>query len=139
MKAFTALLLSMLLLVGIAGVAAAQTAAPTPGAPGSTTGNPESKPDNPTDRRSDPAPASPSVRTDRAPDVNVDVRTQRDGDSPSALPRTSTETTRIFGLSPTMAILIAAALFVVVILALVSMTRNGGSRTDTHLDLDRRP
>lgn len=110
-------------------MARAQTGSPT--APGSTTANPEAKPDNPTDRRNDPAPAAPPIRTDRAPDVTVE--------SPSAFPRTSTESTRIFGLSPTMAIVLAAVLFVVVILALVSMTRGGGSPTDTHIDVDRRP
>lgn len=134
MKAFAVLLLSALLAVGLVGGALAQSSAP---GPGSTTSNPETKPDNPTDTRNDPAPASPGVQRDQpqaAP--SPDVRTERPSDSPSALPHTS-ESRGILGLSPTALVLIGAGLFVLVILALVSMTRNASTRT--HIDVDRRP
>lgn len=140
MKAFAVSLLSALLAVGLVGGALAQSSAPP--APGSTTSNPETKPDNPTDTRNDPAPASPGARRDQpqatppSSDVEVDVKTDRSGD-PSALPRT-TESRRILGLSPTALVLIGAGLFVIVLLALVSMTRNGSTRSDTHIDFDRR-
>ena len=140
MKAFTVLLLSALLALGLVGGAFAQSSAPP--APGSTTSNPETKPDNPTDTntRNDPATASPGVRPDQpqsSTDVKVDAKTERRDDSPSAAPRTS-ESRRILGLNPTALVLIGAALFVVVLLALVSMTRNGSTRADTHIDFDRR-
>jgi hypothetical protein len=75
------------------------------------------------------------------PDVNVDTRTgsgngARSEDGGAALPRqTSRETPGLFGLSPTTAALLAAALFIIVVLAVVSMTRG---RSDTRVDLDRR-
>ena len=59
-------------------------------------------------------------------------------ESAAASPRT-TESRRIFGLDPTAAVLIAAAILVVVVLSLVAMTRGSAetiSRTD--IDLDRR-
>jgi hypothetical protein len=133
MKAFAVLLLSVLLAVGLVGGALAQSSAP---APGSSTSNPETKPDNPTDSRNDPAPASPGAQRDQK--TTPDVRSDRPGESPSALPR-STESRGILGLSPTMLVLIGAALFVVVVLALVSMTRNPSTRSNTHIDYDPRP
>jgi hypothetical protein len=123
MKAFAVLLLSVLLAVGLVGGALAQSSAP---AAGSSTSNPESKPDNPTGTRNDPAPASPGAPRDQK--TTPDVRSDRPAESPSALPR-STESRGILGLSPTMLVLIGAALFVVVVLALVSMTRNAGTRS----------
>jgi hypothetical protein len=74
----------------------------------------------------------------------VDIKDNRSGSTGggsdvSASPRTSGEGRRIFGLEPTAAVLIAAAILVVVILALVAMTR-GASETSAHtdIDLDRR-
>jgi hypothetical protein len=57
----------------------------------------------------------------------------------SASPRTTESSRRIFGLDPTAAVLIAAAILVVVVLALVAMAR-GSSDTVSHtdIDLDRR-
>src|SRR5688572_29006718 len=138
MKTFAVLLSSVVLVIGLVGGALAQSGAPGPG-PGGTTSNPETRPDNPTDRGSDPAPSSVERRdqtqvTTPGSDVKVDVRSR--DESPATSPRTG-ESSRIFGLSPTAFMLIVAGLFVVVILALVSMTR-GGSRPDTHIDLDRR-
>jgi hypothetical protein len=51
----------------------------------------------------------------------------------SASPRTGSESQRIFGLEPTAAILIGAAILLVIALALVAMAR-GSSDTD----IDRR-
>jgi len=142
MKALAIALVCTLLALGLVVGAGAQTA----GQPGSGTANPEAKPDNPTDRRNDPAPqpANPQVESstrvtvpgsaDR-PGVNVDVRSGRDDGA--ALPRQSTrETPGIFGLSPTVVALLAAALFIIVVLAVVAMTRGG---SETRVDLDRRP
>jgi hypothetical protein len=134
MKAFGVLLLSVLLAVGLVGGALAQSGAP---AAGSSTSNPETKPDNPTDTRNDPAPASPGAQRDQKT-TTPDVRSERPGESPSALPR-SIDSRGILGLSPTVLVLIGAALFVVVVLALVSMTRNPSTRSHTHIDYDPRP
>lgn len=130
----------LLLVLGLAAGVTAQTA-PAPSAPGSSTSNPETKADNPTDRRIDPAPQSSPPTMDRpsgsvpaAPDVRSE---QRRDDSGSALPRTSTESTRVFGMNPTAAVLLAGAILIVVILAIVAMTR-GGPSTDTRVDVDRR-
>jgi hypothetical protein len=134
MKAFAVLLLSILLAGGLVGGALAQSSAP---APGSSTSNPETKADNPTDTRNDPAPASPGAQRDQPKTTAPDVRSERPSESPSTLPR-STESRGILGLSPTVLVLIGAALFIVVILALVSMTRNASTRSNTHIDYDRR-
>jgi hypothetical protein len=134
MKTFSVLLLSALLAVGLVGGAIAQST--TPPAPGGTT----SPADKPTDTKNDPAPAAPSAQRDQPPatapsaDVKVDVKTDRSSESPSALPRTD-ESRRILGMNPTALVLIGAVLFVVVIVAIVSMTRNA---RDTHIDLERR-
>jgi hypothetical protein len=139
MKTFAVLLSSVLLVIGLVGGALAQSGAP---GHGSTTSNPETTPDNPTDRGNDPAPSSVGRRdqtqvTTPGSDVKVDIQSERRDESPATSPRTG-ESSRIFGLSPTAFMLIVAGLFVVVLLALVSMTR-GGSRPDTRIDLDRRP
>jgi hypothetical protein len=68
-------------------------------------------------------------RSDRS-DVTVNNRDA--GDTAAASPRTG-DSTRIFGMSPTAAIILASALLVVVILAIVAMTRTAGS----HVDIDR--
>src|SRR5262245_16355301 len=57
MKAFAVLLLSALLAVGLVAGAFAQSSPPAP--PGSSTSNPETKADNPSDSRNDPGPAGP--------------------------------------------------------------------------------
>jgi cobalamin biosynthesis Mg chelatase CobN len=88
---------------------------------------------------SGPAAAQPS---DRKPDVNVNVE-KRDGsearrdrdDGGAALPRAAAEDrTRIFGMTPAAAVVIGVALLVVVILAIVAMTRSG---EPTFIDRDR--
>jgi hypothetical protein len=145
MKALAVVLMSTLLTLGLVVGAGAQTT----GQPGSGTANPETKADNPTDRRNDPAPQSGTPQVDTStrvrvpgpagerPDVNVDVRTGRDDGS--ALPRqTPRETPGLLGLSPTTVALLTAALFIIVVLAVVAMTRSGGA-SGTRIDVDRRP
>lgn len=122
MKTFAIILIGTLLAVGLVVGAEAQTV----GQPGSGTANPEAKPDNPTDRRNDPAPQPATPQRDSSPR----------GDDGAALPRqTSPETPGIFGLSSTFVALLAAALFIVAVLAVVAMTRGGSER---RADLNRR-
>ena len=101
-------------------------------------------------------PPAPSVPADSsasapkpAPDVKADIKTEhRDttvqsrpadradrNDSPSALPRSTTERSTIFGLNPTAAVVLGAALLLIVILAIVAMGR--GASTTTYIDPDR--
>lgn len=139
MKTFAIILIGTLLAVGLVVGAEAQTV----GQPGSGTANPEAKPDNPTDRRNDPAPQPATPQRDTSPRVtvpgsanrpDVDVRSGRDDGA--ALPRqTSPETPGIFGLSSTFVALLAAALFILAVLAVVAMTRGGSER---RADLNRR-
>jgi len=135
MKAFAVLLLSALLAVGLVGGAFAQSSPPAP--PGSSTSNPETKADNPSDSRNDPAPASPGAQRDQPKTTAPDVRSDRPSESPSTLPR-SNDSRTILGMSPNVLVLLGAVLFIVVILALVSMTRNASTRSTTHIDYDRR-
>ena len=129
MRAFAISTLTFVLALGIAAGALAQTTTSPP--PASA---PSVQP---------PASSAPQVTTpgtsssDSSRNDSVTTRTER-RDGVAASPRTTPESTRIFGLNPTAAALIAAALLVVVILAIVSMSR-GASRTDTHVDLNRRP
>ncbi|HET9490517.1 MAG TPA: hypothetical protein VFR64_12280 [Methylomirabilota bacterium] len=131
MKTLVISAISTLLGLGLVAGAEAQAT----GQPGSGTALERPAPP-PGDRPS----TAPGASTDR-PDVNVDARTgsgngARSEDGGAALPRqTSRETPGLFGLSPTTAALLAAALFIIVVLAVVSMTRG---RSDTRVDLDRR-
>ncbi len=87
-----------------------------------------------------PAPDRSSSSSSTSVDVlknesRADVGKDR-SDLGSASPRTTTsESRRIFGLEPTAAILIGAAILLVVILALVAMSR-GSSDTTSHTDID---
>ena len=90
-----------------------RTLAQTSSAPPSGTPSPSTQPD---------APAPPAVERPGA------------ADDPAALPRGPVERTTIFGMSPTGAVIVAASLLVVVILAIVAMTRNNTA----YIDLDRR-
>ena len=99
----------------------------------------------------DTGKSAPSARTDSSgvttsdrssTSTSVDVlknepRTDagRNDNIGSASPRTSTTDRRFFGLEPTAAILIGAAILLVVILALVAMAR-GSSDTVSHTDID---
>lgn len=138
MKPFAAVVLSAALVAGTVSIVLAQaTPAPAPSTSQPSASTPPSQPSTPA------APSAPSGRTnvnvqsrsDRTPDVNVktDVRDE----SPAASPRAA-DRGRILGMHPTAAVILGAALLVVIIIALVAMTRGGGVRSDTHIDLDRR-
>ena len=99
------------------------------------------------DRRPDMGPASqdrsanpmPGAETPRAPDVKIDNRTEvnpdRSGDV-SASPRTSVQETRIFGLTPTAAVLVAAGIILVLVMGIIALS---GTRTsNTRIDIDDR-
>jgi len=142
MKALALTALTLVLALGLVAGAVAQTTTPPSGGtttqPGASTPPPASAPS----AQSPSTPGTPQTTapgtssSDSSKDVNVRTRTERP-DGVDASPRTSTDSRRVFGLNPTAAALIAAALLVVVILAIVSMSR-GASRTDTHVDVDRR-
>ena len=75
----------------------------------------------------------PSVRPD-TPAAPAAVERPDAANDPAALPRGLVERTTIFGMSPAAAVIVAASLLVLVILAIVAMTRD----TNTYIDLDRR-
>lgn len=104
------------------------------GAPAATPGEKSSGPDA-ASGSSNTQVTTPTAPSGRAGDTNVQI--DRRDDTPAASPRTSGSETRIFGVSPLVAVLIAAALLVVVILAIVSMSR-GGSTHSERIDIDRR-
>lgn len=118
MKAFAMTLIGTLLALGLVTGADAQTGGPA--APGTV---------NPEPKGTSTPPAGPGA-VDRP---NVGVEPGRDGGA--ALPRQGTpETPGIFGLSPTTVALLAALLFIVIVLAV--MARNRGSQP--RIDVDRR-
>ena len=135
MKAIGLLLVVVLMLLPV-GVTVAQTA-PADTKPDATAPAPSEK---------SGVDANANIRAnDKGADVNANIKSGpsaerapsvRDSDG-SASPRTSApQRTTVFGLSPTGAIVIAAALLVVVILAIVAMARSG-DRT-TYVERDRR-
>jgi hypothetical protein len=127
--------MSLLAMLGIASAAIAQS----PSAPPSSTERPTPAPASPApggDQSSSNQPAATPPSDAAKPDVKIENKfeqrsqgTDRPSD-PSALPRAATERTTIFGLSPMAAVIIAAALFVVVILAIVAMTRDSTPSVD---------
>lgn len=122
--------------------------APALAQPGGSPSSPENRPAGPapsTDQGSPPAnpgattapggsvtqdPRAQGDRTATPPGAVTRPRADTDGAADgSALPRSTTvERTTIFGLSPTATILIGAALLIVVILAIVAMTRTTDTR-----------
>jgi hypothetical protein len=153
-----ALWLCAFLVLGLATGAVAQTATPSPANQADTSGQPAAAAGKTADAsgtmrdtsRNANVDVGGNVRTDRAPsnptpsnrgaDVNANVDKRDGGDgqaSGSALPRSAAggERSTIFGLSPAAAVVIGAALLVVVILALVAMTRSGES---TYIDREPR-
>jgi hypothetical protein len=98
----------------------------------------------------DESPSGASARTETPPAVpapdrsssssstSIDVKADTGkGDIGSASPRTGGESRRIFGLEPTAALLIGAAILLVVVLALVAMARGGETSSHTDVDLRR--
>ncbi|HEY3064274.1 MAG TPA: hypothetical protein VGL09_00655 [Methylomirabilota bacterium] len=146
-------LLSVLFLMGtVAGVSAQQGSAPSatpdpkPAAPApadkTDTSTPpkasDSKAESSSQASSPSSPASPGATgSSSSSSTTTVVPDTSKSDGGSALPRsTAVERTTIFGLSPTAAVLIGAALLLVVILAIVAMTRNADT---TRIDVDTRP
>jgi hypothetical protein len=133
MKSIAVVLILALAALGVAAAADAQTGNSPAGTQAPA----------PPAASSDSSSASGSVSTprggvqgqvdiDRRSDVQAPPRTDATRtDDGSALPRSVvTERTTIFGLSPTAALVIAAALLVVVILSIVAMTRSN----DTYIE-----
>jgi hypothetical protein len=127
MKSLAIALLVALAALGLASGALAQTQPP-----GSTIAPAPGLPDRASARESrgdrDTTPGAATRGPDAAAaDRNAEDRT----DDVSALPRaTAADRTTLFGLSPASAIVIAAGLLVVVVLAIVAMTRSD----DTYFD-----
>lgn len=148
-KALVVAVLGMFVALGLGTAVIAQQTDSSSGAAS------ESQPANPTDKSS--GSSSPSATTPKANDqgpatsampsqdrssssstTSVEIKPgQRSdsGESVAASPRTSSESRRIFGLDPTAAVLIAAAVLVIVVLALVAMSR-GGTEPSSHTDID---
>ena len=86
----------------------------------------------------DAAPKAPEVKMpDTKVDVDIKASTENKSDDAAASPRTGdVQRTGFFGLSPTAAIIVSAAILLVVILAIVAMTNSGNT---TYIDrTDRR-
>jgi len=151
MKALMAVLITtMVFAIGPVTAAIAQTGTTPPGGSSAPGGGAEKPAPGATSPGGSPgAPSSDrgaDVKIDNRatggsqpsrPGVDVDIKADRSDDGAAASPRTGGESTRIFGVSPTVAVLIAAVLFVVIVLAIVSMTRGGGTHTE-RIDVDRR-
>jgi hypothetical protein len=123
MKTLALALSSFLLSAGLVTGAVAQSspAAPDTRPPGEVTA---------------PAPSGDAKDTranDRRPDMGPAAQ-DRSGDV-AASPRTSVEETRIFGLTPTAAVLVAAGIILVLVMSIIALS---GTRSDTHIDVDRR-
>ena len=91
-----------------------------------------------------PAPSGDASKDTRANDRRPDMgRASQDraatpdrSDDVAASPRTSVEETRILGLSPTAAVLVAAGIILVLVMGIIALS---GSRTsETRIDIDDR-
>jgi cobalamin biosynthesis Mg chelatase CobN len=120
--------LSLLLLGGLAFDVSAQQSAPpaaAPSAPPTETTKPEATPSQP----AAPSPAAPSGQmrqdTPQPPSTNT---IERSTEKTTVVDRDSG---RIFGMQPTVAMIIGAVLLVVIVLGLVAMSRRGDT-TEVH-------
>lgn len=139
MKLSIMALVSAFLLFGLVTVGVAQTnppadtSSPSATAPGRDAAKPSTEPAKPS------VDIKGEVKTDNR-DATIDARSGRSDrrDDVSALPRSTTTVERqtIFGLSPTVALIVGGALLLVVILAIVALGRGGSS--DVYVDRDRR-
>jgi len=142
-----ALSVVMALVLAVAGGAAAQQAPSSP--PGATqAGAPSQAPSDgkntnvevniggaprPSTEAPQAAPAAPTQAQTKFPAAKGDNRADSSKDDVAASPRSgSAPQSSIFGLTPISAVAIAAALLVVVILAIVAMTRSNDTYIDTH-------
>ena len=134
MKKFALVVVSVLLLLPLVTVAAAQTSTPD-ARPQAAPAPPANQPPADDATKAPADRANEGVKTEAprpAPDVNINNRTEIKPDSSgSALPRTAVERTTVFGLSPLAAANLGAALLVVVVLAIVAMSRNSAPDIDT--------
>ena len=111
MKAFTVLVLSLFLTAGLVGAASAQSDAPK-------------APDVKTpDVKIDIKPPDVKPPDVKPPDVKIEGKIETKQESPAASPQTEVGGGRIFGMNSTVALVVGAAFVLVVILALVAMTR----------------
>ena len=116
-KAVTAVFGSMLLAITLtAGMAVAQS-----GAADSTKDSTTSQPAQPSqpDQSSQPAAPSEMKQSDSRTDVRSDSRSEK--------VIVETERTKFLGLDPMVAMVVGAVLFVIVIMAIVSMSRKSSS------------
>ena len=119
-KAVTAVFGSMLLAITLtAGMAVAQSGA-ADSTKDSTTSQP-AQPSQPDQSSQSSQPAAPSEM--KQSDSRTDVRS----DSRSEKVIVETERTRFLGLDPMVAMIVGAVLFVIVIMAIVSMSRKSSS------------
>jgi hypothetical protein len=119
-KAVTAVFGSMLLAITLtAGMAVAQSGA-ADSTKDSTTSQP-AQPSQPDQSSQSSQPAAPSEM--KQSDSRTDVRS----DSRSEKVIVETERTKFLGLDPMVAMIVGAALFVIVIMAIVSMSRKSSS------------
>ena len=123
-KAVTAVFGSMLLAITLtAGMAVAQSGA-ADSTKDSTTSQP-AQPSQPDQSSQSSQPAAPSEM--KQSDSRTDVRTDVRSDSRSEKVVVETERTKFLGLDPMVAMVVGAVLFVIVIMAIVSMSRKSSS------------
>ena len=143
MKSLCVAVLSGLLVLGVGASVIAQQSGASSSAQSEATKPADDKAMSPGASPSAPAPDRSSSSSSTTVDVlksepRTDVGKDK-SDLGSASPRTTvSESRRIFGLEPTAAILIGAAILLVVILALVAMSRGGETSSHTDIDLNRR-
>ena len=143
MKSLCVAVLSGLLVLGVSASVIAQQSGASSSAQSEATQPADDKAMSPGAAPSAPAPGRSSSSSSTTVDIlksepRTDVGKDR-SDLGSASPRTTTtESRRIFGLEPTAAILIGAAILLVVILALVAMSRGGETGSHTDIDINRR-
>ena len=143
MKFLCVAVLSGLLVLGVSASVIAQQSGASSSAQSEATKPADDKAMSPGALPSAPAPDRSSSSSSTTVDVlKSEPRTEVGKDKSdlgSASPRTTvSESRRIFGLEPTAAILIGAAILLVVILALVAMSRGGETSSHTDIDLNRR-
>jgi len=144
MKSLCVAVLSGLLVLGVSASVIAQQSGASSSAQSEATQPADDKAMSPGAAPSAPAPDRSSSSSSTTVDIlksepRTDVGKDK-SDLGSASPRTTTtsESRRIFGLEPTAAILIGAAILLVVILALVAMSRGGETGSHTDIDINRR-
>ena len=83
-----------------------------------------------------PTPSGDASKDSRANDRRPDMGPAGQDRDAAASPRTSVPETRIFGLTPTAAVLIAAGIILVLVMGIIALS--GNRRTDTRIHIDDR-